>query len=165
MTTHKPAGRIVTADEIATTTGLAKQHFLNSSAERINKSLGDLAGLTTLGFHLIEVAPGKMTTEHHVHHHEDECVFVLSGSGTAFLGDTATHISAGDFVGYLAGGQAHHIENTGTTPLQMIVAGARLPHDVVDYPRANRRLFRNDGMEWCTAQLDELEFPKAGAKS
>ncbi|MEL6747421.1 MAG: hypothetical protein AAFO79_06385, partial [Pseudomonadota bacterium] len=30
MTTHKPAGRIVTADEIATTTGLAKQHFLNS---------------------------------------------------------------------------------------------------------------------------------------
>jgi mannose-6-phosphate isomerase-like protein (cupin superfamily) len=31
------------------------------------------------------VCPSE-TTEHHCHHHEDECVFVLSGAATAFRG-------------------------------------------------------------------------------
>ena len=73
---------LVTAEQIAAMPGLDKTHFLNPGARRINKSLGDVAGLTGLGFHLIEVAPGAQTTEYHVHHHEDECVFVLSGQAT-----------------------------------------------------------------------------------
>ena len=68
---------LVKAAEIAAMEGLAKTHFLNPNARRINKSLGDLTGLTGLGFHLIEVEPGCETTEHHLHHQEDECVYVL----------------------------------------------------------------------------------------
>lgn len=46
---------LITAKEIDAMAGLEKSHFLNKDAQRRNKSLGDLTGLTGLGFHLIEV--------------------------------------------------------------------------------------------------------------
>ena len=78
---------LVRAGEIAAMEGLAKTHFLNPNAQRVNKSLGDVTGLTGLGFHIIEVAPSHETTEHHLHHHEDECVYILDGTATAHIGD------------------------------------------------------------------------------
>ena len=39
-------GYLITAEEIAAMEGLAKVHFQNPNARRINKSLGDLTGLT-----------------------------------------------------------------------------------------------------------------------
>ena len=51
--------------------GLAKTHFLNARARRSNKSVGDATGLTGIGVHLVEIAPGDLSTEHHVHHFED----------------------------------------------------------------------------------------------
>ena len=85
---------IVRAEEIAQMEGVHKAHFLNPNAQRVNKSLGDLTGLTGLGFHIIEVAPGFETTEFHVHHHEDECVYVLDGTATAHIGAAALTSSA-----------------------------------------------------------------------
>ena len=78
---------IVTKAEIEAMEGLDKSHFLNDNAKRNNKSLGDLTGLTGLGFHIIEVPPGAESTEHHAHHYEDECVYILSGKATSVIGD------------------------------------------------------------------------------
>ena len=139
---------LVTATEIAKMEGLQKTHFLNPHARRVNKSLGDLTGLTGFGFHIIEVQPGDETTEHHRHHHEDECVFVLDGTGIALLGHDAQEIGPGDFLGYPKGGPAHSIRNTGNTVLRCIIVGQRLAQDVCDYPRLGKRLYRNAGMPW-----------------
>ncbi len=143
-------------EEIASLEGMKKAHFLNSNAKRINKSLGDLTGLSGFGFHLIEVEPGHETTERHRHHHEDECVFVLSGTATAYIGDESFEISAGDFIGYRKGGLAHSIKNTGRETLRCIVVGDRLAHDVVDYPRLEKRLYRNAGMAWNLVDRDQI---------
>jgi uncharacterized RmlC-like cupin family protein len=48
----------------------------------------------------IEVEPGHETTEFHVHHHEDEAVYVLAGTATATIGDEEHQIAPGDFIGY-----------------------------------------------------------------
>lgn len=136
--------------------GTAKTHFLNENAQRINRSLGDLVGLTGFGFHLIEVAPGFDTTEYHVHHFEDECVYVLSGTATAIIGDESFEISAGDFIGYRKGGLAHSITNTGQEILRCIVVGERLAHDVADYPRKAQRIYRNDGQPWELVDHDQI---------
>ncbi|WP_179380490.1 cupin domain-containing protein [Jannaschia marina] len=136
---------LLRAAEIAAMEGLAKTHFLNPRARRINKSLGDATGLTGLGIHLIEVAPGDLTTEHHVHFYEDEAIYVLEGQGTALLGEKVHPIGPGDFLGYRAGGLSHSIENTGDVPLRMLVIGQRLAHDVADYTRIEKRIFRNAG--------------------
>lgn len=155
---------LVTAAEIASVKGLAKTHFLNPNAQRVNKSLGDLTGLTGFGFHIIEVEPGRDSTEHHVHHYEDECVYVLEGSATALIGDDAFEIGPGDFLGYRKGGVAHSIKNTGSETLRCIVVGERLAHDVGDYPNKGKRIFRNAGLLWNLVDHDALEEPQAGAK-
>jgi uncharacterized cupin superfamily protein len=107
---------LLTAAQIKAMEGVQKTHFLNPNAKRVNKSLGDATGLTGLGVHLIEVQPGHETTETHAHHHEDECVYVLSGNATAVIGEQRHAIGPGDFIGYRAGGQAHTILNTGAKP-------------------------------------------------
>ena len=155
---------LVTREEIAAMPGLHKVHFLNPAAVRINKSLGDLTGLTGLGFHLIEVEPGHETTEHHMHHHEDECVFILSGEALALIGDRSCPVKAGDFLGYRKGGLAHSIRNTGSETLVCLVAGERLAHDVGDYPRVGKRIFRNAGMAWNLVDHAAITQPKAGSK-
>lgn len=163
-TSETGARYIVTRAEIEAMKGLDKTHFLNPNARRINKSLGDLAGLTGLGFHIIEVAPGNVTTEHHMHHYEDECVYVLAGEGTAVIGESRTPIGPGDFIGYRKGGEPHSIENTGTETLRCIVVGERRAHDVGDYPRRAKRIFRNAGLPWNLVDLAAIETPVAGAK-
>lgn len=156
---------LLRAQDIDATPGLDKTHFLNSNARRRNKSLGDMTGLTGFGFHLIEVEPGYETTELHRHHFEDECVYVLEGHATAVIGDEQNAIGPGDFIGYRKGGHAHTIINTGTKTLRCIVVGERLPHDVGDYPRKGKRIYRNKGMAWDLVDHQSLQHPDAGRKS
>ncbi|MGR3542400.1 MAG: cupin domain-containing protein [Hasllibacter sp.] len=155
-------GTVLKAARIAAMDGVRKGHFLNPEAVRTGRSLGDAAGLTGIGVHLIEVAPGRDSTEHHAHHHEEEAVFVLSGEGVAVIGDEEVAIGPGDFVGHPRGGPAHHVRATGSAPLRMLVMGQRLAHDVCDYPRAGRRLYRNAGMAWNLVDLAAVEEPEAG---
>lgn len=137
--------RILKRAEIEAMAGLAKTHFLNPNAVRINKSLGDHTGMQGLGFHIIEVQPGHESTEYHVHHFEDECVFILAGEATLTLDGEEHWVSAGDFIGHPAGTEAHALKNTGEDTLVCIVAGQRLTQDVADYPKLGKRLYRNDG--------------------
>ncbi len=150
---------LVPREEIDGIEGERKVHFLNPGAIRINKSLGDLTGITGFGFHIIDVAPGDETTEYHVHHFEDECVYVLAGNATAEIGDQSFDIKAGDFIGYRKGGLAHTITNTGSETLRCIVVGERLAHDVGDYPRKRKRIYRNASMDWDLVSHDAIQGP------
>ncbi|MEH6629363.1 MAG: cupin domain-containing protein [Halopseudomonas aestusnigri] len=116
-------------------------HFLNPNAQRTGKSLGDLTGLTGFGFHIVEVAPGKDSTEFHVHSHEEECLYILSGRGLAFIGDEKHEVSSGDFIGYRTGGKAHSLTNIGDEALKYIVVGQRCDFDICDYPKLNKRIY------------------------
>ena len=99
-----------------------------------------------------------------MHYHEDEAVFVLSGTGTAEIGDAEHQIKAGDFIGYRKGGLPHNIRNTGDHTLRCLVIGQRLEQDVADYTRQTKRIYRNAGMPWDLVDLADLDHPVAGAK-
>jgi len=133
----------LSAEKIAVMEGVRRVHSLNPSAIRTNKSLGDEVGLKNLGIHLISVAPGDKSTEFHVHRYEEEAMYVLSGHGTAVIGDTTQKIGPGDFIGFPTNGVAHETINDGTEPLVCLVVGQRLQQDVTDYPRKGKRLYRN----------------------
>ena len=157
-------GYIVTREEIEEFEGVEKTHFLNDNARRLNKSLGDLTGLRGLGFHIIEVPPGRETTELHVHYHEDECVYILEGEAKATIGERSYMVRAGDFIGYRAGGEPHKLENSGQETMKCIVVGQRLDHDVADYPERKKRIFRNKGLKWNLVDMEAIEEPEAGRK-
>ncbi|MDD1794006.1 cupin domain-containing protein [Enterovibrio makurazakiensis] len=155
---------IVKKDKIESMEGITKTHFLNPNAVRTNKSLGDLVGLTGIGFHIVEIEPTYESTQYHVHYFEDECVYVLSGSAEVTIGEEAFPVAEGDFIGYPAGGLPHTMVNTGDTTLRCIVVGQRLAHDEADYPRLNKRIFRNQGRPWQVVDIDTIDFPNAGKK-
>jgi uncharacterized cupin superfamily protein len=157
-------GYIITREEIEAYEGVAKTHFLNENAKRINKSLGDLTGLTGLGFHIIDVAPGHESTEFHVHYFEDECIYILAGEAEATIGEATYPVKRGDFIGYRAGGEPHKLKNTGDDILRCIVVGQRLDHDVADYPLKKQRIYRNKGMKWNLVDLENIAEPVAGRK-
>ena len=154
---------IIRRNEIEKMEGLAKTHYLNENAKRINKSLGDLAGLKNLGFHIIEVLPSCESTEYHVHYHEEECVYILSGNATVTIDETDYKVGAGDFIGYRAGGLPHTMKNTGAEVLRCIVVGQRLTEDVADYPRLGKRLYRY-GQKCDLVDLSDISYPEVGKK-
>ncbi len=156
---------IVTKEEIDNYEGLDKTHFLNKNAQRNNKSLGDLTGLENIGFHIIEIQPGKESTEFHKHYHEEECIYVLEGTAESIIGTEISTVKAGDFIGYRAGGEPHILSNNGNTVLRCIVVGQRLPHDVADYPNQQKRIYRQQGLKWNLVDLENITEPNAGKKS
>lgn len=135
----------LSATDIDAMVGDHKQHFLNPQAVRNDKSLGDAVGLKNLGVHLISIDPGHYSTELHVHQHEEECLYVLSGTGIATLGDETRRVSPGDFMGFPAKGIAHDLFNDSTEKLVCLVVGQRLGQDVCDYPNLAKRLYRYEG--------------------
>jgi uncharacterized cupin superfamily protein len=135
----------LSAEKIAAMEAVRRVHNLNPAAIRLDKSLGDEVGLKNLGIHLISVAPGEKSTEFHAHRYEEEAIYVLSGRGTALIGDTLQKIGPGDFIGFPANGVAHETINDSAEPLVCLVIGQRLQQDVVDYPRKGKRLYRNSG--------------------
>lgn len=154
---------VLSAAAIEAMDGTKKVHFLNPNGRRLNKSLGDATGLTGFGFHLIEIPAGAESTEKHMHHFEDECVYVLEGSGVVELDDERVEIGPGDFIGLPAGGPAH-VLIAGDTKLHCLVVGQRLAQDVADYPRLGKRLYRNAG-SWDLVDHADISDPKAAPGS
>lgn len=133
-----------------------KIHFLNDKAVRRNKSLGDVVGLANLGVHIVNIPPGALSTEFHVHHYEEEFIYVLSGTGVARIGEGTQRIGPGDFIGCPINGVAHDLRNDGDEELVCLVAGQRLERDVADYPDRKKRLYRNSG-RWDLVDHEHIE--------
>jgi uncharacterized cupin superfamily protein len=137
--------QLVTRTEIAKLAGQDKRHFLNRDARHLQKPLGDIARLTKLVFHLVEVLIGSATCAFHRHLCEEECIYILEGTGTTRIGATLLQVEAGDFIAYPAKREAHDLRNKGSSILKCIIVGQRLDFDIVDYPEQARRLYRANG--------------------
>ena len=151
--------QLVTRTEIAKMAGEDKRHFLNRDARHLQKPLGDIAGLTKLGFHLIDVPIGSASSAFHRHICEEECIYILEGTGTARIGDTVLHIYAVDFIYYPAGSEEQDRHNTGSNILKCIILGKRLDFDIVDYPEQARRLYRANGEKVDLFDMAVIFFP------
>lgn len=138
---------IITAEEIEKLEGLKKTHFLNPNGARTDKSLGDIVGLKNIAFHLSKVEPRTESAVLHKHIYEEECVYIISGQATVIIDENQYSVKAGDFIGYPANGKAHTMVNDGDEELICIVVGHRSPHDVVEYPKQGKRLYKHHG-QW-----------------
>ncbi len=150
---------IIKASEIESMSGEKKVHFLNSNAEKISKSLGDVVGLKNIGVHILYVEPGKETTEYHKHYYEEECIYILSGSGELVIEGDSFQFAEGDFVGFPTDTAAHSLLNNGTETLICLVMGQRQEQDVADYPNQGKRLYRNSG-HWDLVELQNISDPR-----
>ena len=84
--------QLVTRTKIAKMAGQDNRHCLNRDARHLQKPLGEIAELTKLGLHLIEVPIGLVSCVLHKHLCQEECVCILEGAGTARICDTFSKV-------------------------------------------------------------------------
>jgi uncharacterized cupin superfamily protein len=83
------------------------------------------------------VPPGREAFVLHVHRHDEEWMYVLSGRGTAVIGERREPIGPGDFLGFPAGGEPHTTLAGDGEPLVYLQGGDAWTRDtieIVDFP-------------------------------
>jgi uncharacterized cupin superfamily protein len=116
------------------------RHPLNPNAEIFMTPLTDVVGLTRAALWLARVPPGKESFVFHHHATQEEFVYILSGRGTAEIGDGRFEVGPGDFMGFPTDGVGHNLVNSGDEDLVYLMGGERTAVDVGTFPRLNKRI-------------------------
>ncbi|MGE0707712.1 MAG: cupin domain-containing protein [Planctomycetota bacterium] len=121
--------------------------------------LGAHGGATQVGFHIVELPPGKQGCPFHYHLREEEHFYVLSGRCVLRSGDERHEMGPGDYVCFPAGGRVGHATlNPFAEPCRMIVVGTRSPDDVCVYPDSGKAKVRSLAhmFPWPAPSLDYM---------
>ena len=88
-----------------------------SSLEPVSGEIGSRVSvrIATIGV----PQPGDRARGPHVHHHFEECIYVLSGRGTMQADSGAYPVAAGDIL-LVPAGEKHMTLNTGNEPLVLL---------------------------------------------
>ena len=138
---EKPSLNIVRAADIA---AHAQEfaHPWNPNSQMRGTQLARSVGLKRTGVNFIRVPAGKESFVYHSHRYEEEWMYVLAGSGVAFIDDQEFPIAAGDFMGFPTPSVAHLLRNTGTEDLVYLAGGENREFDVAEFPTLNKRMVR-----------------------
>jgi uncharacterized cupin superfamily protein len=96
------------------------------------------AGGEKLGCSLFQVPPGKTAFPAHLHHGNEEALYVLAGTGTLRLGGAQHAVGPGDYVALPAGGPAHQLVATGSAPLEYLCFSTMIHPDITEYPDSGK---------------------------
>ncbi len=118
------------------------RHPMNPRSEVHALPLSRRVGLDRIGVNLLRVPAGKESFAPHVHHTEEEFVFVLSGKGVAEIGGEVIEVGPGDFLGFPVDAPAHVLRNTGGDELVYLAGGENHEVEISDFPQAGKRLVR-----------------------
>jgi uncharacterized cupin superfamily protein len=104
-----------------------------------HRALAGAAGGRNIGCGMVEVPPGKTAWPFHYHFANEEALYILSGTGTARIGDQRIPIRAGDYLVFPPGKDTpHQTINTGTEPLVYLALSTMLTTEVVGYPDSGK---------------------------
>jgi uncharacterized cupin superfamily protein len=117
-------------------------HPWNPKSEITGTHLSGLAGLERTGVSLVRVAPGKESFAYHLHHREEEWIYVLSGSGIATVDGEEYEMGQGDFIAFPAPSVPHLMANPGEEDLVYLMGGERRRFEVADFPTLDKRMIR-----------------------
>lgn len=113
----------------------AEVWYAGSDREIRGRALCDIDGRAKVGVGLMELPAGSNTKPGHWHSHEQEHLYVISGSAVLHLGGEQHPLRQGSYVCFPAGQAVpHHLENRATQPFVYIMIGERIAEDTVTYP-------------------------------
>jgi uncharacterized cupin superfamily protein len=118
-------------------------HPLDDGAEAVLTPMSRIARMERAGVNLVCVPPGRRAFPVHRHHVEEEWVFVLSGTAEITLDAACHRLGPGGFVAFPPGGPAHAVANpSASDDLVVLAGGENAPGEIVDFPKAGRRIVR-----------------------
>ncbi|MFT5563239.1 MAG: putative cupin superfamily protein [Sulfitobacter sp.] len=148
---------MLSAEEIAGLDETTVVHQHNSNAIRHTRSLTDLLGLEDIGVHMVRVETGHDSTTYHTHHYDEEFLYIISGRGTARIGNREQEVGPGDFMAFGKHSEPHCLTNPFEADLVYLMGGNRNEVDVCDYPDLNRRQYRLGGKREFV-DMEQLKF-------
>jgi uncharacterized cupin superfamily protein len=119
------------------------------------RRLGVAAGGRTSGLRHMRIAPGSNGYPRHCHSAEEELLVILSGSGTARVGDEEAPVHAGHVLARPAGSTLAHSFRAGPGGLEYLAYGQREPNDIVYYPDSGKVSFAGVGV---IGRIERLEY-------
>jgi uncharacterized cupin superfamily protein len=131
--TERRHPNVINQDEVQpATTEKGKHHY-------IARRFGPHAGNAQLGATLTEIPPGKISYPFHYHCAKEEALYIVSGTGTARIGDARVPVRAGDWIAFPVGpDHAHQMINDGAAPLVYLAISTGQTCEVVGYPDSNK---------------------------
>ncbi len=107
------------------------------AAER--QRVGTAIGAKKLGYSFFSVPPGKTAFPFHLHHANEEMIYVVEGEGTLRLGKDETKITAGTFVAFPTGADhPHQLINTSARDLRYLCVSTMEYPDITEYPDSKK---------------------------
>ncbi len=121
------------------------RHPMQDDAEVYWISLGDRVGMQRAHLNFARIPPGKAAFPVHFHAMQEEYVFVVSGKGTATIGDATCEIGPGDYLGFPVDDTPHGIRNTGDADLICLMGGERTATEVATFPELGKVAIQHEG--------------------
>jgi uncharacterized cupin superfamily protein len=101
--------------------------------------VGAAAGAEKLGATLYEVDPGGRVSPLHIHHGNEELLFVISGRPTLRTPEAERELEPGEVVAFLSGRRgAHQILNRGDASARVLIVSTKIYPEVVEHPDSNK---------------------------
>ncbi len=155
---------LLKAAEIATAF-TTHSHPWNPNSEISGAQLGRMTGLQRTGVNIARLEPGKESFVFHAHEREEEWIYILSGRGTAEIGDEEHAVGPGDFMGFPTPSVGHHLRNTGSEPLVYLMGGENRDFEVATFPRLGKKMIRSGNSVEIYDMKDARPFGPVGGAS
>lgn len=135
---------LIRTSKMSRTDGYHLRHPMQEDAEVYWASLSQQVGMERAHLNLVRIPPGKAAFPVHSHAIQEEFVFVLSGKGTARIGNDDFSIGPGDYLGYPTDGTPHGLRNTGENDLICLMGGERTDTEVATFPELGKVAIQHD---------------------
>lgn len=140
-----PPKHVVHTRQLTDKDAIVIAHPLNPRSEVHVTGLSDRVGMARAHLSLARVPPGKESYIPHSHALQEEFVFILSGHGTALIGERKIAVGPGDYMGFPTDGTVHHLINDGTTDLVYLQGGERSAVEIAHFPTVGKVMVSNAG--------------------
>ena len=135
MTTERRHPNVVNQDEVEAT------EFAKGKHHTKNRRFGPASGSQQLGAMLTELPPGARSFPFHYHCANEEALYVVSGTGTARIGDARVAVRPGDWIALPAGeAYAHQLLADRGEAITYLAISTMSEVDVVTYPDSDKIL-------------------------
>jgi len=139
---EKPSLNIVRAADIAAHSQ-EFSHPWNPRSQMHGTQLARSVGLRRTGVNFVRVPAGRESFVYHSHRHEEEWIYLLSGTAIALIDGVEYAVHAGDFIGFPAPSVAHLLRNPGPADLVYLVGGENREFEIAEFPGLGKRMVRN----------------------
>ncbi|HEX9442508.1 MAG TPA: cupin domain-containing protein [Candidatus Binatia bacterium] len=103
------------------------------------RRVGAAIGAKKLGYGVFSVAPGKAAFPFHLHHTNEEMIYIFEGEGRLRIGKDEERVSAGMFIAFPPGAShPHQLVNTSGSDLKYLCVSTMEYPDISEYPDSQK---------------------------